>query len=164
MSVPVSGLFETHLTVSDLSRSLDFYRDVVGLPLALELPERGAAFFWIGEPGEAMLGLWSLGSSPIGLSLHIAFQATCEDVLRACDRLREAGVTPLSFFATETNEPSVIGWMPAAAVYFRDPDGHLLEYLAMLDAAPRPDLGILTWSQWQEALRTERLPVDAITP
>ena len=29
------GLFETHLTVSDLDRSIEFYRDVVGLPLAL---------------------------------------------------------------------------------------------------------------------------------
>jgi lactoylglutathione lyase len=163
VSVPVSGLFETHLTVSDLSRSVAFYRDVVGLRLALELPERGAAFFWIGGPGEAMLGLWSLGSSPIGLSLHIAFKATREDVLRACDRLRATGVTPLSFFATETNEPSVIGWMPAAAVYFRDPDGHLLEYLAMLDAEPRPDLGILSWTQWQAAVRTDPVPTDAIT-
>jgi lactoylglutathione lyase len=55
---------------------------------------------------------------------------------------------PLSFFTTETDEPSVIGWMPAASVYFRDPDGHLLEYLAMLDDDPRPDLGIVPWSQW----------------
>jgi hypothetical protein len=38
--------------------------------------------------------------------------------------------------------------MPAAMVYFRDPDGHLLEYLAMLDHEPRPDLGILPWSEW----------------
>ena len=58
------------------------------------------------------------------------------------------GVAPLSFFGTDTTEPSVIGWMPAAAVYFRDPDGHMLEYLAMLDAPPRPDRGILPWSQW----------------
>jgi lactoylglutathione lyase len=121
-------------------------------PLALELRERGAAFFWIGGPGEAMLGLWSLGSAPIGLSLHVAFRATLDDVLHACDRLRQVAVTPLSFFATETNEPSVIGWMPAAAVYFRGHDGHLLEYLVMLDADPRPDLGILPWSQWQAAL------------
>jgi predicted enzyme related to lactoylglutathione lyase len=49
--VPVGGLFETHLTVSDLGRSVAFYREVVGLPLALEVPERGAAFFWIGGPG-----------------------------------------------------------------------------------------------------------------
>lgn len=153
MSVPVDGLFETHLTVSDLSRSIAFYRDLVGLPLALELPERGAAFFWIREPGEAMLGLWSLGSAPIGVSLHIAFSASLDDVLRACSRLRDEGVTPLSFFASETDEPTVIGWMPAAAVYFRDPDGHLLEYLAMLDAEPRPDLGILSWSQWEAAVR-----------
>jgi lactoylglutathione lyase len=146
--VPVGGLFETHLTVSDLGRSVAFYREVVGLPLALEVPERGAAFFWIGGPGEAMLGLWSLGSAPMGLSLHMAFKASLQDIMDACDRLRSGGVTPLSFFATETTEPSVIGWMPAAAVYFRDPDGHLLEYLAMLDEEPRPERGILPWSEW----------------
>jgi lactoylglutathione lyase len=68
-----SGLFETHLTVSDLRRSLEFYRDVVGLPVALEPPERATAFLWIGEPGRAMLGLWSLGWAPTELSLHLAF-------------------------------------------------------------------------------------------
>jgi lactoylglutathione lyase len=94
--VPVRGLFETHLTVSDLGRAVAFYRDVVGLAVALELPERGAAFFWIGAPGRAMLGLWSLGSAPLGLSLHVAFTAALSDVLGACDRLRSRGVTPLS--------------------------------------------------------------------
>jgi lactoylglutathione lyase len=148
--VPVRGLFETHLTTSDLGRSVSFYRDVVGLSLALELPERNAAFLWVGEHGGAMLGLWSLGSAPLGLSSHIAFGAALTDVLGACDRLRSLAVTPLSFFAEETTEPSVIGWMPAAAVYFRDPDGHLLEYLAMLDMAPRPERGIVPWSQWSK--------------
>ena len=158
----VTGLFETHLTVSDLDRSIEFYRDTVGLPLALELRERGAAFFWIGGPGEAMLGLWSIGSAPIGLSLHIALAVPLDDVLAACDALRANGVTPLSFFATETTEPSVIGWMPAAAVYFRDPDGHLIEYLAMLEEPARPERGIVPWSEWNadqddpEAVRVER--------
>jgi lactoylglutathione lyase len=147
----VTGLFETHLTVSDLDRAIAFYRDVVGLPPALELPERGAAFFWIGGAGKAMLGLWSLGSAPLGLSLHIALRASLEDVRSACDTLRSAGVTPLSFFGTETTEPSVIGWMPAAAVYFRDPDGHLVEYLAMLDGPARPEHGIVPWSEWADA-------------
>ena len=146
--VPVAGLFETHLTVSDLPRSVAFYRDIVGLPLALEIPERGAAFFWIAAPGEGLLGLWSMGSAPMGLVLHLAFRASLEDVTGACDRLRSLGVTPLSFFAEETTEPSVIGWMPAAAVYLRDPDGHLLEYLAMLDEQPHPERGIVPWSQW----------------
>lgn len=146
--LPIQGLFETHLTVSDLTRSVAFYRDVVGLPLALELPERGAAFFWIPRPGDGLLGLWSLGSAPIELSLHVAFAASAADVTAACGRLRSLGVTPLSFFGTETDEPSVIAWMPAAAVYFRDPDGHLLEYLAMLDSAPDADGGIVPWSEW----------------
>jgi len=146
--VPVHGLFEAHLTVSDLPRSVAFYRDVVGLSVALEVPDRGATLFWIGKPGQAMLGLWSLGSAPMGLSLHVAFTVSLNDVLDASERLCSRGVTPLSFFGTETTEPSVIGWMPAAAVYFRDPDGHLLEYLAMLDEEPRPGRGIMPWSQW----------------
>ncbi len=146
--IPVSRLFETHLTVRDLGRSVSFYRDVVGLPMALEIPERGAAFFWVGDPGETMLGVWSLGSMPMGMSLHVAFCVELDDLLAAPGRLRESGVTPLSFFGDEADEPSVIGWMPAAAVYFRDPDGHQLEYLAMLDEPPRPEAGIIPWSRW----------------
>jgi catechol-2,3-dioxygenase len=39
-----TGLFEAHLAVSDLSRAVSFYRDVVGLEVAFEAPERGAVF------------------------------------------------------------------------------------------------------------------------
>ena len=95
-----------------------------------------------------MLGVWAAGSAPIAVTLHVALAASLDDVLDAPDRLRRLGVTPLSFYTEETNEPSVLGWMPAAAVYFRDPDGHLLEYLAMLDAPPEPDRGIVSWSEW----------------
>jgi lactoylglutathione lyase len=149
--VKVRGLFETHLTVSDLARSVEFYRDVVGLAVALELPERGAAFHWIGEPGQAMLGLWSIGSAPMNMQLHIAFDMALEDVLQAPQRLRDEGIEPLSFFGEPTDEPSYIGWMPAAAVYFRDPSGHMLEFLAMLDERPRPELGIVSWAQRERA-------------
>ena len=153
-----TGLFEAHLTVSDLDRAVAFYRDVVGLPPAFELPDRDVAFFWIGRRGEAMLGLWAIGSAPVALSLHIALKASLGDVLDACERLRSAGVTPLSFSGEEATEPSVIAWMPAAAVYVRDPDGHLIEYLAMLDDPPRPGGGIVPWSQWARG-RTDGEPV-----
>jgi len=146
----VRGLFETHLLVGDLSRSVAFYRDVVGLPVAREVPERGAAFHWIGEAGNAMLGLWSTGSAPMGVRLHIAFEMSLPDVLAAPERLLAWGIQALSFFGEPAGEPSVIGWMPAAAVYFRDPDGHMLEYLAMLDGPARPELGIVPWSQQAE--------------
>jgi lactoylglutathione lyase len=147
-STPVRGLFEAHLSVRDLRRSIDFYREAVGLEVAYEVPERGAAFLWCGDPGGSMLGLWSLGSMPMGFSLHVAFAVDLADLLVAPERLKAHGVQPLSFFGEPTEEPSAIGWMPAGAVYFLDPDGHQLEYLAMLDQPPRPDLGIVPWSEW----------------
>jgi lactoylglutathione lyase len=145
----VRGLFETHLTVADVPRSLAFYRDIVGLPLALELPDRGAAFHWIGAPGRAMLGLWTIGSAPMNMRLHVAFTMDLNDVLAAPALLRRQGVEPRSFFAEPTDEPSVIGWMPAAAIYFEDPDGHQLEFLAMLDAPPAPEIGVVPWSEFE---------------
>jgi GNAT superfamily N-acetyltransferase len=48
--------------------------------------------------------------------------------------------------------------MPAAAVYFRDPDGHLVEYLAMLPDLPRVERGIVSWSEW----RTDYLVTAAV--
>lgn len=146
--IPIRRLFETHLTVSDLQRSIGFYRDVVGLRLAFEASERNVAFLWIGDPGRSMLGLWSLGTTPLGFILHLAFDVALDDLLVAPKRLKEKGINPLSFFGIETTEPSVICWMPAASVYFRDPDGHTLEYLTMLDKEPRPDSGIISWSEW----------------
>jgi len=151
--IVADGLFETHLTVSNLDRSIVFYRDVVGLQLGLHERDRRAAFFWIGGPGHSMLGLWAAGAAPMAVCLHAAFATSLDEVLEAPRRLRQLGVTPLSFHAEEADEPSVIGWMPAAAVYFRDPDGHLLEYLAMVDARPDPDLGVVSWSEWPSAVR-----------
>ncbi|HKG88000.1 MAG TPA: VOC family protein, partial [Nitrososphaeraceae archaeon] len=131
--IPVQGLFETHLTVGNLQRSIKFYQDIVGLQLAPEVSDHSVAFFWIGNSRHSMLGLWSFGDIPLGLNLHIAFEVAIDDLLEASNRLRSNGITPLSFFRAETTEPSVIGWMPAAAIYFRDPDNHLIEYLTMLD-------------------------------
>ena len=46
-------------------------------------------------------------------------------------------------------EPEVLCWMPAASVYFDDPDGHSLEFISMLDESPRPELGRVSWSEWR---------------
>jgi lactoylglutathione lyase len=146
--VPPHSLFETHLNVRDLDRSVAFYRDIVGLDLAYRLEERHVAFFWIGGRGLAMLGLWSGGSSPNAMRLHIAFSLGLAEVIAAPAALRALGVEPLDFFGQPTTEPSVIGWMPAASVFFHDPDGHLLEYLAMLPHVPRPQAGVLPYGEW----------------
>ena len=148
--VPIRGLFEAHLTVSDLDRSIAFYRDVLGLPLAHRIPQRSVAFMWVPTSQRGMLGLWSIGSAPMGMQLHIAFEMSLADVLAAPKDLDAQGIRPLSFFAEPADEPSFIGWMPAASVYFRDPDGHLLEYLAMLEGPARPEVGIVPWSRREE--------------
>lgn len=64
-----------------------------------------------------MLELWSLGSMPMALSVHVAFSTTLESVLGASDRLRGLGVTP-----------------------------RRLEYLAMLAQPARPEVGVVTWA------------------
>jgi lactoylglutathione lyase len=112
------ALFETHLNVRDLNRSVAFYRDIVGLELVYRLDERHVAFFWIGGRGRTMLGLWSGHLSPNVMRLHIAFSLNLDEVIAAPVTLGAAGIEPLDFFGQSTAEPSVIGWMPAASVFF----------------------------------------------
>jgi lactoylglutathione lyase len=147
----ISRLFEAHLVVTDLDASIAFYRDRLGLELAHVLPTRRAAFFWVGARGHSMLGLWHGGAGPQKTTTHIAFATTAEDVLRAPQRLQSAGIVALDFHGRPTDEPIVLAWMPAAAVYFVDPDGHLLEYIAMLESEPRPDEGLVEWRVWNES-------------
>src|SRR5215813_2655803 len=141
-------LFEAHLTVANLDTSVEFYRDRVGLELAHVVPARQAAFFWLGSRGTTMLGLWAAGSAPQKTTTHIAFATTRDDVIAAPRALQLAGITPLDFDGHPTNEPVVLAWMPAVSIYFHDPDGHLLEYIAMLAEDPRPDAGVVRWREW----------------
>ncbi len=148
--VPIQGLWETHLTVGDLDRSIAFYRDVVGLTLAHTLPERHAACFWIGAPRQAMLGLWSIHTSPMAMKLHYAFQVTLDDVEASVATLTCAGLQPLSGTRQPIDEPEVIPWIPAASVYFKDPDGHSLEFIAMLPEPPQPRMQRTMLSGWRK--------------
>jgi lactoylglutathione lyase len=122
--IPISDLFEAHLTVSELDRAVTFYGNILGLPLARVFPERRVAFFWIGVPGKAMLGLWEAGTMPMNVSLHVAFQVALSDLHEAPTRLEKAGVQPRDFAGAPTQEPIVLAWMPAASVFFRDPDNN----------------------------------------
>lgn len=146
--IPIRDLFESHLTVSDLERSMSFFGETLGFKLARAFPDRKAAFYWIGRPGESMLGLWEVGTGPQRVSLHIAFTVELADLLDAPRRLRAANVVPRDFGGNPTDEPVVLAWMPAASLYFHDPDGNVLEFLAMLPDAPQPDLGVIGWSTW----------------
>ena len=60
----IQGLFETHINVANLERSMQFYGEVLGLPFAMIDEKRRIAFYWMGGRGEAMLGLWGTNRSP----------------------------------------------------------------------------------------------------
>ena len=144
----IAGLYETHLTVADLSRSIAFYRDVVGLELAQVFDERRIAFFWIGDRKIGMLGLWETGSGPLAMRLHLAFTMSLEGVLASAAALKAKGVQPLGISGQKADEPEVIGWMPAVSQYFADPDGHSLEYIAVLDEPADAGFGVRPYPEW----------------
>lgn len=145
----IQGLFETHINVSNLERSIVFYRDALGLTLGRREEARRVAFFWVGGWGEAMLGLWEKPREQV-VSQHFAFRVTVDDVLnKSVAWLKKRGLACHNFLDDGTERSMVFGWMPAISIYFRDPDGHSLEMIAMLPDKPRPELGVLSWEDWQ---------------
>lgn len=141
----ITGLYETHLEVSDLDRSVAFY-EKLGLTLGLRHPK--GAFFWITKPGEQLLGLWLIGEEKALRKQHFAFQVELERLLTAEEWLKERGIPLVPQFGREPLEPIVHPWMPAVTVYFADPDGNLLEFLSMLPDEPVQMPGVLYYSEW----------------
>jgi len=143
-------LYETHIPVADTAASAAFYTDIVGLTFAFRDPGRDIVFLWIGPDRKSMLGLWGPGTT-YGHTVHrchFAMAVTLPELLAAGPRLNSLGIPTRNFIGEETTEPSVIGWMPSAQLYFRDPDGHSLEFIALLDDPPDPHF-IGPFSGWQ---------------
>ena len=97
-----------------------------------------------------MLGLWgpstTHGSKPH--KCHFAIAVSLPELLAAGARLNNLGIVTRNFGGDETMEPSVIGWMPSAQLYFRDEDGHSVEFITLLDDAP--DTGFIgSLSAWK---------------
>ena len=146
----IEGLYETHLTVANLDRSIAFYSDVVGLALAQKFEDRRIAFLWVGQKSEGMLGLWETGSGPMRMRLHLAFRMNMEEVLGSAGYLRSKGVQPLGFAGAPADEAEVIGWIPAVSQYFADPDGHSIEFISVLDETADDSFGVGRYSKWLE--------------
>jgi catechol 2,3-dioxygenase-like lactoylglutathione lyase family enzyme len=133
----IKGLYETHLPVTDLQRSIAFYRSL-GLELALAYDD--AAFFWI-EPKVSWLGLWVVpdgyeknrtpASFP-GHGRHIAFRVDFGDIRSAKMWLAERGIEMIGFRDMDAREPIARPHQQNASVYFYDPDGNHLELISNL--------------------------------
>jgi len=144
----IKGLFETHIYVEDLERSINFYSNVLGLKQCHYEADRRIAFFWIGKPQEAMLGIWEKPKKEIDVR-HFAFRCEVGDVLnKSVQFLESKNLQPYNFLKSANHDPMVFAWMPAVAIYFNDPDGHALEFIAILDGEARPELGVITHPDW----------------
>jgi len=147
-------LYETHIPVADTRAAEKFYTQIVGLPFAYRDPTRDIVFVWADVKEKAMVGLWgpntAYGSqNGIVQKCHIGFAVSLEELLAAIPRLNQNGIETLGFGGQQTHEPTVIGWMPSAQIYFRDPDGHLLEFISILLEPPNASFNG-HYSEWKK--------------
>lgn len=146
----IKGLYETHLHVENLERSIDFYGNILELEQCYYEAERRATFFWIGPPKQFMLGLWEKPKSAIVRS-HFAFRCEAEWVLNeSVNYLKQKKLAFTNFLNDGTERPMVFAWMPAISIYFEDPDGHSLEFIGLLEGKSRPEKGIVSYEDWVE--------------
>ena len=132
----ISRLLETALYVADLARSAQFYQQVLGLlpmdPPSLEPQAQNRALCPLHVPGGQVLLLFPKGGAtktavlPGGTipphdgngQLHLAFAISAGELEAWRERLRSHGV------AIEGE----MAWPRGGiSLYFRDPDGHLVE-------------------------------------
>jgi catechol 2,3-dioxygenase-like lactoylglutathione lyase family enzyme len=121
------SVLESALAVTDLKRAAAFYQDVLGLRLAngeFFAGDRGAAFL----VGPTVLLLFRTEESskpglipPHGTTGpgHVAFRVEPDELPLWRKRLQEHGVEIEQEYSFNNQPPSI---------YFRDPDGNLLEF------------------------------------
>jgi catechol 2,3-dioxygenase-like lactoylglutathione lyase family enzyme len=129
-NLKLSDVRETALYVDDLPRAIRFYKSVLGLASLVE----DDRFCALDVNGRSVLLLFVRGASnesttlPGGLipphdgtgSIHVGFAVEAAQIAAWKERLSVNGVEILSH----------VEWPRGGrSVYFRDPDGHLLELL-----------------------------------
>lgn len=144
----IKKIYETHLHVKDLNAAINFYKEKLGLKLGHTTEKN--AFFWIGEPGYQMLGLWQVPVSSELEKRHFAFEVELDFLVHSIQWLRDQGIEVIGSQGKGNEEPIVQAWMPAASIYFLDPDGNKLEFISMLDDKPRELDFVPYLSEWHK--------------
>lgn len=132
----ISGLYEAHLPVQNLTISMSFY-EKLGLKLAWR--DNDTAFFWI-EEGKSWVGLWEGKEveTPYHPSLrHIAFRTSYEQLKGSLQWLSSIGVAAVPFGRRTSADPFVRPNQGNASVYFNDPDGNSLELMCFVEVPER---------------------------
>jgi len=149
------GINHLALVCKDMARTVDFYTNVLGMPLVktIDLPmgmgqhfffDCGGgdcvAFFWFPDAPEAQPGVSSAAVLPgkgdlataHGSMNHVAFNVPVDKFEEYCEKLKAAGVEISDISNHDDSEWTVSKEMHEGvyirSVYFFDPDGILLEF------------------------------------
>lgn len=153
----IQGICHLALVCSDMERTVDFYTNILGMPLVktVELPQGGGqhfffdigggshlAFFWFPDAPPAAPGVASAADLPgrgeilsaVGSMNHVAFTIPPEKFEEYQQRLIDKGVDTGIILNHDDSEWGVAAEMHDGvfirSLYFRDPDGILLEFAA----------------------------------
>lgn len=153
----LGGVNHLALVCRDMSRTIDFYTGVLGMPLVktIELPfgmgqhfffDCGGgdtlAFFWFPDAAEPVAGIsgpqvrpdQGTLTSAIASMNHVAFTVPVDKIEEYRDRLRAAGVETSDVANHDDSEIGIAEQMHdgvfVRSLYFCDPDGILLEFAA----------------------------------
>jgi catechol 2,3-dioxygenase-like lactoylglutathione lyase family enzyme len=117
----------THITitVSDIERSIDFYRSFCDLTVVRDRRREGGGTVWLGRsapPGKNPTFLLVIGRGEVTSRMdHLGFQ--CE-LKQQVDEIAEKGRQLGILVEPPTEAGGVVGYF----TMLRDPDGHLVEF------------------------------------
>lgn len=150
------GINHLALVSSDMERTVDFYTNVLGMPLikTLEIPGGGqhfffdcgngdsVAFFWFPDAPAHAPGIASPANNPgsggittaHGSMNHVAFDVPADKFDEYVEKLEAKGIPISPVLNHDDSEATVAAELHdgvfVRSVYFRDPDGILLEFAA----------------------------------
>lgn len=177
------GINHVALVCRDMARTVDFYTNVLGMKLVktLEIPGGAqhfffdcgngdtVAFFWFPDAPEAAPGIAAAGEMPGGGDIasahgsmnHLAFDVPADKFDAYVEKLKAKGVEMGPVLNHDDSERTVAADVHdgvfVRSVYFRDPDGILLEFAAWTKEFGPDDAAHVPANE-----RGERLaPVDA---
>ncbi len=148
------GINHLALVSSDMARTVDFYTNVMGMPLikTLEIPGGGQhfffdcgggdslAFFWFPDAPSHAPGIAGAGFLPGSGSIvsahgsmnHVAFDVSPEQFDAYAQKLADKGVEVSRIVNHDDSETTIAKELHPGvfvrSIYFRDPDGVLLEF------------------------------------
>jgi catechol 2,3-dioxygenase-like lactoylglutathione lyase family enzyme len=159
------GINHLALVCRDMAETLEFYTKVLGMPLVktITLPDGGQhfffdcgggallAFFWWENAPAAAPGIASVEDFPrkpmsaIGSMNHVAFEMDESELEASIVALKAAGVhVSVPVVVNHDDSPRGVSeklhpGVFVRSVYFRDPNGIMLEFAAFTRALGRPE-------------------------